>query len=146
MEKSQPRLVRTPDYRRGGRSQAENDFMRGDPFLEMDLTPRIGPVFSPAFDLLETTESYLLMADLPGLEINDLDIELTATSVTILGEREGEVLDGASSCHALERRFGSFLRRFDLPEGVDGSTSLAQMANGVLTIALPKRLRGLPDC
>jgi HSP20 family protein len=146
MENPQPRYSLASDHLFHGPPKAEKDFMRGDPFLETDLTTRIGPVFSPAFDLLETTENYLLLADLPGLEIGDLDIELTTTSVTITGEREGEALADTSACHALERRFGSFLRRFDLPEGVDGSSTLARMANGVLTLALPKRVRGLPDC
>jgi HSP20 family molecular chaperone IbpA len=130
----------------GRLSRAEKDFMRGDPFLETDLAARIGPVFSPAFDLLETTEMYLLLADLPGLGIGDLDIELTAHSLTITGERDGEDFGGDTACHALERRFGSFLRRFDFPEGVDGAKSRTRMRNGVLTVEVPKRQDGLADC
>lgn len=128
------------------RSRAEKDFMRGDPFLELDLPTRIGPVFSPAFDMLETTEKYMLLADLPGLGIADLDIELTPTSVTIIGERPGEAVEDQMACHALERRFGSFLRRFEFPEGVDGAKSRAKMTNGVLTVEVPKRLEGFSDC
>jgi len=122
--------------------------MRGDPFLEteQDLQTCIGPVFSPAFDLLETTEKYLLLADLPGLGLGDLDIELTANSLTITGEREDEPTGEPMACHALERRFGSFLRRFEFSEHVEGARSLANMRNGVLTIEVPKRLEGLPDC
>ena len=127
-------------------SRSEKDFMRGDPFLEAELTARIGPVFSPAFDLLETTEKYLLLADLPGLGIGDLDIELTGNSLTITGERDSEDLGTDLACHALERRFGSFLRRFDFAEGVDGSRSRTRMANGVLTVEVPKRLDGLARC
>jgi len=130
------------------RLRSEVDFMRGDPFMEpeQNLQTCIGPVFSPAFDLLETTEKYLLMADLPGLGIGDLDIELTANSLTITGEREGEAFGDGMACHALERRFGSFLRRFDFPEHVEGAKSLTNMCNGVLRIEVPKRLEGLPDC
>lgn len=50
------------------------------------------------------------------------------------------------ACHALERRFGSFLRRFDFAEHVEGAKSLTRMTNGVLTIEVPKRVDGLPDC
>jgi HSP20 family protein len=128
------------------RSKAEKDFMRGDPFLELDLPTRIGPVFSPAFDLLETTEKYMLMADLPGLGIGDLDIELTANSLTITGEREGDELESDIACHSLERRFGTFLRRFEFLEGVDDTKSRTRMTNGVLTVEVPKRLDGLSDC
>jgi HSP20 family protein len=130
----------------GWLSRAEKDFMRGDLSLETDVQARIGPVFSPAFDLLETTEQYLLLADLPGLAIGDLDIEVTAHSLTITGERDGEDFGGDIASHALERRFGSFLRRFDFPEGVDGGKSRTWMRNGVLTVEVPKRLDGLPDC
>ena len=129
-----------------GLPDAEKNFMRGDPFLENDLPTRIGPVFSPAFDLLETPGQYLVLADLPGLELDDLDIELTANSLTITGEREAEALASSLGCHAIERQFGSFLRRFELPEGVDGARSLARLVNGVLTVEVPKRLQGLPDC
>ncbi len=135
-----------PIHRYQDLSRSEKDFMRGDPFLEADLPTRIGPVFSPAFDLLETTEKYLLLADLPGLGIGDLDIELTAHSLTITGERDGNDLDTGLACHALERRFGSFLRRFDFAEGVDGSRSRTRMSNGVLTVEVPKRLDSLPRC
>jgi HSP20 family protein len=120
--------------------------MRGDPFPGVDLPTTIGPIFSPDFDLLETTGEYLLLADLPGLEIGDLDIELTANSLTITGEREGESFARDTACHALERRFGCFLRRFNFPEGVDGAKSLVSMVNGVLAIEVPKRMEGLPDC
>jgi HSP20 family protein len=137
---------RLPGHPFGRLSRAEKDFMRGDLLLETDMQARIGPVFSPAFDLLETTEQYLLLADLPGLGIGDLDIEVTAHSVTITGERDGEDFGAGIAGHALERRFGSFLRRFDFPEGVDGGKSRARMRNGVLTVEVPKQLDGLPDC
>jgi HSP20 family molecular chaperone IbpA len=137
---------RAPGHPFGRLSRAEKDFMRGDLFLETDMQARIGPVFSPAFDLLETTEQYLLLADLPGLGIGDLDIEVTAHSVTITGERDGEDFGAGIASHALERRFGSFLRRFDFPEGVDGGKSRARMRNGVLTVEVPNQLDGLPDC
>ena len=135
-----------PDSDPYTQTRAEKDFMRGDPFPGVDLPTTIGPIFSPDFDLLETTGEYLLLADLPGLEIGDLDIELTANSLTITGEREGESFARDTACHALERRFGCFLRRFNFPEGVDGAKSLVSMVNGVLAIEVPKRMEGLPDC
>jgi HSP20 family protein len=127
-------------------SWAERDFLRGDSFLERDLTTRVGPVYTPAFDLYETQEKYTLLGDLPGLGIKDLDLELTATSLTITGEREGEGAYLDASCHALERTFGSFVRRFEFPEGVDSSRSQVRMKNGVLVVELPKRMAGLPSC
>ncbi len=147
MKNKQPsRTPALPGLGLCGWSRSERDFMRGDPFLETGLASRIGPVFAPSFDLFETDEKYTLLGDLPGLGITDLDIELTANSLTITGEREGDDLDPGASCHALERTFGSFVRRFDFPEGVDGSRSLTRMRDGVLTVEVPKRVEGLPCC
>ena len=114
--------------------------MRGDPWLQLDLTPRIGPVFSPSFDLLETRKTYRLLGDIPGLELENLDIELTANSLTVTGERDGDRLAQDMACHALERSFGCFSRTFPLLEPVIGGAYLAWMKNGVLTIDVPKLL------
>jgi HSP20 family protein len=127
-------------------SRAEREFLRGDPLLGGDLPVRIGPVYSPSFDLFETAETYTLLGDLPGLGINDLDIELTGDSLTITGEREGDEAPPEAACHALERTFGTFVRRFEFPERVDGSRSLARMSNGVLRVEVPKRMADLPRC
>jgi HSP20 family molecular chaperone IbpA len=120
-----------------GRPWADANFLRGDPFFESDLVTRIGPVFSPSFDLIETPEQYTLLGDLPGLGLQDLDIDLTATTLTIAGEREPERLGSGTSCHALERTFGSFLRTFQLPARGAGECH-ARMRNGVLTVDIPK--------
>jgi HSP20 family protein len=120
-----------------GRSREEFQFMRGDPLFEADVLTRIGPVFSPAFDLIETTEKYTLLGDLPGLGLRDLDIDLTADILTVSGEREPECLASKASCHALERTFGSFFRTFHLPELGCGEC-VARMQNGVLTVDVPK--------
>jgi HSP20 family protein len=121
-------------------SRAEQDFMRGDAWFEPDLPTRIGPVFSPSFDLIETREKFTLLGDLPGLGLGDLDIELTAHSLTIAGERDGENLLALDSCHAMERTFGSFLRTFHFPEGIEEEKGAADMKNGVLTVVVPKRV------
>jgi HSP20 family protein len=125
-------------------SRSELDFMRGDPFLQLDLPTRIGPVFSPSFDLLESRRSYRLLGDIPGLELENLDIELIAGSLTVTGERDGDGLGLDVSCHAMERCFGSFSRTFALPGPVLGDAYLARMKNGVLTIDIPK-LPANPD-
>jgi HSP20 family protein len=114
--------------------------MRGDPWFETDLPTRIGPVFSPSFDLIETQEKFTLRGDLPGLGLGDLDIQLTAHSLTITGERDGESLMAPDSCHAMERTFGSFLRTFHFPDGIEEEKGAADMKNGVLTVVVPKRV------
>jgi HSP20 family protein len=121
-----------------GWSRSEADFMRGDALLDRDPTARIGPVYAPAFDLFETAEQYTLLGDLPGLALGDLDLELTGDSLTITGERDGDDAVREADCHALERTFGSFVRRFEFRERVDAGHSLARMSNGVLMVEVPK--------
>jgi HSP20 family protein len=121
-----------------GRPWADSPFLRGDAFFEPDLVTRIGPVYTPSFDLIETPEKYTLVGDLPGLGLRDLDIDLTATTLTVAGEREPEPLGSGTSCHALERSFGSFLRIFQVPARGTGEC-LARMRNGVLRVDVPKR-------
>lgn len=120
-------------------SKSEEDFMRGDPWLNLDLPTRIGPVFSPSFDLLETGKAYRLLGDIPGLELENLDLEWTAHSLTITGERDAESLAGGLLCHALERTFGTFSRTFAFLEPVAGESHRARMINGVLVIEVPKQ-------
>jgi HSP20 family protein len=127
------------------RALATQSFMRGDPFLDMDMVAGIGPIYSPAFDLIETTETFMLLGDLPGLAMADLDIELVADNLTIIGERDAEDLSASLSCHALERTFGSFMRTFVLPRGVAGSKCYARMEAGVLRVEVPKLFPGPPQ-
>ena len=119
------------------------DFMRGDSIVGHDFLTRIGPVFFPSFDLIETAEQFTLMADLPGLSLDDLDIALNGDAITITGERESENVKDAASCHALERTFGSFHRSFNLPGDLDASQWTAKMNNGVLRVIVPKRFNNL---
>lgn len=118
---------------------AEQSFMRGDPFFTMDWVSAIGPVFTPAFDLIETADKYTVLGDLPGLDLGHLDLEFTTNTLTITGEREAEDLRKNISCHALERKFGSFLRTFAFPNGVLGDKCFARMKSGVLWVDIPKR-------
>jgi HSP20 family protein len=122
-----------------GWSQAEKEFMRGEVSLDRDLMTRIGPVYAPAFDLFETTEQYTLLGDLPGLGLGDLDIEFTGDSLTITGERGADEATLETACHALERTFGTFVRRFEFRDRVDAGRGLARMVNGVLMVEVPKR-------
>ena len=120
-------------------SRAEMDFMRGEPLQAGNLTARIGPIYAPAFDLFETAEKYTLLGDLPGLGLGDLDLTFTGDSLTIVGERDGDDSASGARCHALERTFGSFERRFEFRDRVDEARSLTRMANGVLVVEVPKR-------
>lgn len=91
-------------------------------------------------DVVETPEGfYLLFADVPGLSKADLSIKLSKERVlTISGERKSAVEDD-KMLKQRERGFGPFERRWELPEDADSEGISAKVAEGVLTITVPKK-------
>ena len=91
-------------------------------------------------DLWETPEAYLLHADIPGLRAEEIDINVTADTVSIAGEIKEQSPAGVSSegCLRQERRHGRFLRAFSLPTQLDSAKVEATFENGVLQLVLPK--------
>jgi HSP20 family protein len=92
----------------------------------------------PPMDLLETTEHYVLRADLPGLSDGDVNIELQDNVLTVSGERNAEHEQRQEGYHRLERAFGAFSRSLTLPDGVDPDAVQAHFDRGVLEIRIPK--------
>lgn len=111
------------------------NLMRWDPFREAESAP-VG--FFPAFDIRETAEGYLFLADLPGIRQEDLDIQLSGNRLSISGKREAEARAEGENRFISERCFGTFCRTFNLPEGVDGNAVKAELKNGVLSLLVPK--------
>lgn len=111
-----------------------------DPLGDVDVGPiRGGDVmFQPAFDLKETSEGYLLRADLPGVKASDIDVSVTGNRLTISGKRESEERREGETWHAIERNYGSFLRTVTLPEGASVDEVKASMVDGVLELTIPK--------
>jgi HSP20 family protein len=92
----------------------------------------------PAMDLVETDEHLVLRADLPGLNRDDVNIEIKDGVLTISGERKSEHTERSEGFHRVERAFGSFSRSLSLPDGVDADKVRAEFENGVLQIKIPK--------
>ncbi len=115
------------------------DLMRWDPFAEAAPLAGREATFSPAFEVKESGDAYLFKADLPGIKEEDLEISLTGSRLTISGKREEERREEEERYFAYERSYGSFSRSFTLPEGVDPEHAEAELANGVLTVSVPKR-------
>ena len=96
--------------------------------------------WAPAVDILETENELSLKADLPGIDLKDIDIQVENGTLTLKGERKFERYDESKGgYHRLERSYGSFVRCFSLPESVDSEKVGAQYADGVLKITLPKK-------
>jgi HSP20 family protein len=92
----------------------------------------------PAMDLTETDRHLILRADLPGLDREDLNIEVKDGVLTISGERKAEHTDESEGFYRVERAFGRFSRSLDLPQGIDPDAVSADFDRGVLEVRIPK--------
>jgi HSP20 family protein len=92
----------------------------------------------PAMDLVEADDHFVLKADLPGLDENNVAIEVEGDVLTVAGERQEEHERTGEGYHRIERSFGSFRRSLTLPEGVDPEAVTASFDKGVLEVRIPK--------
>jgi HSP20 family protein len=94
--------------------------------------------WTPAMDLLETDDHFVLRADLPGMTQEDVNIELEDNVLTVSGERKAEHQEKQEGFYRVERAFGSFARSLTLPKGIDPERVSAGFDNGVLEVRVPK--------
>jgi HSP20 family protein len=92
----------------------------------------------PAMDLVETDDDLVLRADLPGLDRDDVGIEVKDNVLTVSGERRAEHEDRNEGFHRVERSFGRFSRSLGLPQGVSADNVRASFDRGVLEVRVPK--------
>ena len=98
----------------------------------------------PAVDIREDGQRFLLSADIPGVEREDVDVTLEQGVLTIKGERRAEQQESGEDFRRRERRHGSFQRQFSLPDTVNADSIQATVKNGVLVIEIPKHARPEP--
>jgi len=100
--------------------------------------------WSPAVDVKETDNSFILTSDIPGLTKKDIKVNVANGKLSISGERTYETDQENDNYHYRERRFGTFDRSFKLPDTVDEEKISASFKNGILIVALPKHANILP--
>jgi HSP20 family protein len=142
-----PNLIRRNQNREFSRERGQE--YSWDPFRVMDALLRWDPLrggagessigFTPAFDVKETKDAYVVRADLPGVRDSDVEISVTANVLTLSGRREQENREEGEQFFALERSYGSFMRTLTLPDGANLDDVKADMKDGVLTLVIPKR-------
>jgi HSP20 family protein len=102
-----------------------------------------GPgTWSPAVDIFETETEFVLTAEVPGLDSDDIEIQVVERNLILRGERRWEREAHAEHFHRLESAYGRFERTFNLSEGIDIEGISADLSDGVLRVALPKRTSG----
>jgi HSP20 family protein len=95
--------------------------------------------WTPAVDIREEAERYLISADVPGVDPKDIDITMENGVLTIKGERRSEAKSDSDGFRRVERAFGSFYRRFSLPDTADAEAISASSNQGVLEVSIPKK-------
>lgn len=110
-----------------------------DSFFNTDLLPS-NEKLTPAVDIVEEKDKYLVKADIPGIKQDDIKVEVDDGVLRISGERKYEKKeeDKEKKYHYYERSYGVFERRFVLPSDIDSEKIDAKYENGVLEIVLPK--------
>jgi HSP20 family protein len=94
--------------------------------------------WTPAVDLVEDDEHYVLTADLPGVAEQDVNVEVEGRILTVSGERRSEHEERKDGYRRVERASGRFVRALRLPQGVDAEGIEARFDNGVLEVSIPK--------
>lgn len=98
----------------------------------------------PAVDIKETEKEFLIHADIPGVDPDNIDVHMEDGMLTIKGERESEKKEERDGYKRIERHSGSFYRRFSLPDTADADKIEAKSKNGVLEITIPKQEKVQP--
>jgi len=104
------------------------------------LLERVSSPFAPTFDVKETKEAYEYRAEVPGVEVKDLEVKITSNQLTVAGKRQSEKKDEGEE----EKSFSGFTRRFKVPAGADSDSVQARLKDGVLRIVIQKRMEGKP--
>jgi HSP20 family protein len=100
--------------------------------------------FVPPVDVYEDEHNLVLKLEVPGVEEKDLNVSVENNTLTIQGERKFEKEEKEENFHRIERRYGSFLRTFKLPNTVDAEKVDANYEKGILKITLAKRAEAKP--
>jgi len=108
--------------------------------------------WGPRLDLVESDKDVTVTVELPGVDPKGVDLEVTENTLVIRGEKKQEKEEKKRSYRHVERQFGSFERRVDLPAAIDAGQVEATFKDGVLTVKLgkneaarPKRIRVRTD-
>lgn len=107
-------------------------------FFDRSLEMGCYPLWTPPVDIYETNESFIVEAELPGVNEEDIDIKMEDNILHIRGIRRSP-MNRFVKCHRLERQLGYFSRRFMLSSEIDTEKISASLKDGILTILIPKK-------
>jgi HSP20 family protein len=100
--------------------------------------------FAPVLDVAETPEAIVVTAEVPGIEVKDIEISLMGGTLYLKGRKTEEREEKGKTWHRVERSYGAFTRAITLPSAVNAERIEAKSKDGVLTITLPKKEEAKP--
>jgi HSP20 family protein len=118
-----------------------------DRFLSTDETDVASPSagqWAPRVDIKEEDARFVILADIPGIDPATIEVSMDKNVLSIKGERVAEKTEQSAKFTRIERAYGSFNRRFSLPESADAEGITASGKHGVLEIVIPKRAQTAP--
>jgi HSP20 family protein len=122
----------------------EIDRLFESPLSELTRTSNLLSGWTPALDVFENKDNFVVKAELPGMKKEDIEVSLHDGSLSISGERKSETKHEDAEVYRAERFFGRFQRTVTLPTPVAADKVKAQYKDGVLTITLPKTEEAKP--
>ena len=112
----------------------DDSMMRGK--APLDMNP--GGAWQPPVDAWESEHEIVITAEVPDVDVKDIDVKLEHGVLSFRGESAVDPRDGQAVFHRMERPHGAFFRSFNLPDAVDPERITADCIAGVLRIRLPK--------
>jgi len=117
--------------------------LRGVP-AEGDGSRVVTSHWTPAVDIREEPERFVLTADVPGVDSKDIDVTMENEMLIIKGERNWADEEHRENYKRVERAYGTFYRRFSLPDTADPEGIKAKCKDGVLEVTIPKQEKVQP--
>ena len=111
---------------------------------EGDQSNVVTSQWTPRVDIKEEDKRFVILADIPGVDPNDIEVHMDSGILSIKGERKTEAKDQNGKLTRIERSYGAFYRRFALPDTADAEGISAHGKNGVLEISIPKKAEAAP--
>lgn len=132
--------VLRPDTFQNELKQAFDRFFEA-PFFSQDSDDSavVTAQWQPRVDIKEEAGRFVIYADLPGIDPEEIEVSMDKGILSIRGERRSESSEETERYSRIERRYGSFHRRFALPDSADADGISAQGRHGVLEIVIPKK-------
>jgi HSP20 family protein len=144
MEKITMNIIRTEPWNWMDRIHQDLDRLAATRALAGD-EPNTASDWVPAVDVTESNDDFVIRADLPGVDANDVEVTMDKGVLAIQGARETRSETEVDGYQRTERASGRFLRRFTLPDTTDSEAIAANAKDGVLEIRIPKKLQVQPQ-